>query len=227
MFTPLIERDRVPQALLLVGQNKTALVKEARTFAETLAAPADRFEYFPEGKAALHPVERIREFKEEVFLPPYQGNKKVFLLFEAERMWPQSSNALLKTFEEPLPSSYLVLTTSRREKILPTILSRCQTFFVPGPKEPLPLPPGIEELCAHGKYSDSRLFFKEIKTIAAHFDEIEDPLALQQAFFDFLERLEERYPTSPHLFEEARLKFERSTSLSALLESLFIKLGFL
>lgn len=227
MLTTLIKKDRVPHAILLAGPSRKRLQEEAMGFAEQLAGPADRFEFYPEGKISLHTVERMRELKGEVYLPPYQSERKVFILHEADRMWPQSSNALLKTFEEPNPTSILVLTTSRRERILPTIISRCQTFWVSGKGEENPLLPQIEELLAHGRYADSRPFFKQIKLIAVEFEKIDDPLELSYAVGELFNKLEERFPTKNRFLDEARLKFERSTSLSAILESLFIKLGLL
>lgn len=225
MLTPLIEKGRVPHAILLAGQSKKRLEEEAGAFLAQFAEPADRFEYRPEGKIALHTVERMRELKEEVYLPPYQGERKVFVLYEADRMWPQSSNALLKTFEEPSSTSYLVLTTSRREKILPTILSRCQTFWVAGKGEAVPLPEPVEALLAVKRYEDSRPFFKQVKLIAAEYEKFEDPLELSEAMGELFCRLEERFPMKRRFLDEARLKLERSTSVTAMLESLFIKLG--
>lgn len=227
MLTPLIEKNRIPHAILLAGQSKCNLEKEASEFAMQVAHPVDRFEYRPEGKMALHTLERMRELKEEVYLPPYQGQCKVFVIYEADRMWPQSSNALLKTFEEPSVTSILVLTSLRREKILPTILSRCQTFWVPGKAEKNPLPEAVETLLAQGRYSDSRPFFKQIKQIASLYEKIEDPLMLAETMNDLFNRLEERFPTKRRYLDEARLKLERSTALTAIFESLFIKLGIL
>lgn len=231
MLTPLIEKNRIPHAILLAGQCKANLEHEARHFAAQIASPHDRFEYRPEGKASLHTVERMRELKEEVYLPPYQGLCKCFILFEADRMWPQSSNALLKTFEEPADNVFLVLTTLRREKVLPTILSRCQTFWVPGKGEILALPEPVATLMAygkaHGKYRDSRPFFKQIKAIVAYYEEIADPLELAETLNELFNALEVALPTKRPFLDEARFKLERTVALNALFESLFIKLGFL
>lgn len=227
MFNQLIERNRVPHALLLAGQSTPRIEEEAQKLAGRLSSGPDIFEYRPEGKMALHPIEKMRELRDEVYLPPYLNAKKLFVIYEADKMLPQAANALLKTFEEPSSYSILILTTARREKILPTILSRCQTFWVPGAPEPTPLSPLVEEFLANGKYQDSRPFFSRIKKIAAEYDELEDPLALQQAVEELFRALEERHPARARFIDEARLKLSRSTALSALLESLFIKLGYL
>jgi DNA polymerase-3 subunit delta' len=57
---------------------------------------------------------------------PVMGSAKVFVVDEAERLDLPGQNALLKTLEEPPPATYLFLITSRPERLLPTILSRCQ-----------------------------------------------------------------------------------------------------
>lgn len=227
MFSKLIERNRVPHAILLAGQNTSLIEKEAKILAESLSSGADIFEYRPEGKMALHPIEKMRELRDEVYLPPYSNAKKVFVIYEADKMLTQTANALLKTFEEPSPQSILVLATTRRERIIPTIISRCQTFWVAGAPEPTPLSPLVEEFLSKGRYEDSRPFFQQIKKIAAEYDELEDPLVLQQAVEELFRALEERHPTKSRFIDEARLKLSRSTALSALLESLFIKLGYL
>ena len=53
------------------------------------------------------------------------GDNKVALIHEAERMRKESSNAFLKTLEEPPPGTYIFLITTRNNSILPTIRSRC------------------------------------------------------------------------------------------------------
>jgi DNA polymerase-3 subunit delta' len=71
-------------------------------------------------------INSIRELRREASLSPFAAGWKVFLILEADRMNDEASNALLKTLEEPTPKTVLILTTSKRERLLPTILSRCQ-----------------------------------------------------------------------------------------------------
>ncbi|MEE2906238.1 MAG: hypothetical protein VX527_00250 [Planctomycetota bacterium] len=56
----------------------------------------------------------------------HYGQGKVFILDEAELIDPQGQNALLKTLEEPPPKTWLMLVTSRPERLLPTVRSRCE-----------------------------------------------------------------------------------------------------
>ena len=71
-------------------------------------------------------INSIRELRREASLSAFAEGWKVFLILEADRMNDEASNALLKTLEEPTPKTVLILTTSKRERLLPTILSRCQ-----------------------------------------------------------------------------------------------------
>ncbi|HJU56000.1 MAG TPA: DNA polymerase III subunit delta' [Pyrinomonadaceae bacterium] len=74
----------------------------------------------------------MREIEQEANFRPYEGRARVFIVEEAERLNEHSSNALLKTLEEPPRTSHLVLTTSRPAALLPTIRSRCQMIrFAP------------------------------------------------------------------------------------------------
>ena len=71
-------------------------------------------------------INSIRELRRDAALTAFAAGRKVYILFDAERMNDEASNALLKTLEEPTSNTLLILTTSKRERLLPTILSRCQ-----------------------------------------------------------------------------------------------------
>ena len=79
----------------------------------------------PEGKTHMHPISSIRKILEEASFPPFEASLKVYIIEEVERMLPSSSNALLKTLEEPHPHLRFILLSSHPEEILPTITSRC------------------------------------------------------------------------------------------------------
>lgn len=68
----------------------------------------------------------MREIEQEANFRPYEGRARFFIIEDADRLNPQSSNALLKTLEEPPRTSHLILITSRPAVLLPTIRSRCQ-----------------------------------------------------------------------------------------------------
>ncbi|MFA9397012.1 MAG: DNA polymerase III subunit delta' [Clostridiaceae bacterium] len=71
-------------------------------------------------------VEEIRLLIEEVNKKPYEGDKKVILIYEGEKMTVQAQNALLKTVEEPPIGIYIIILCDNIESILGTIKSRCQ-----------------------------------------------------------------------------------------------------
>ncbi len=71
-------------------------------------------------------ISSIRMLKDQASLTGYSGKKKVFMISQADRMNQQSSNALLKVLEEPPEDNLLILTTSRINSLLPTIIGRCQ-----------------------------------------------------------------------------------------------------
>jgi len=77
-------------------------------------------------------VKQMREIEGEANYRPVEGNARVFLIDEADRLNDSSANALLKVLEEPPSTSHIILITSRPAMLLPTILSRCQLIrFAP------------------------------------------------------------------------------------------------
>jgi DNA polymerase-3 subunit gamma/tau len=78
--------------------------------------------------ASNNSVEHIRTLIEQVRIQPQQGSHKVFIIDEVHMLSTQAFNAFLKTLEEPPPYAIFILATTEKNKILPTILSRCQIF---------------------------------------------------------------------------------------------------
>ncbi|HEX8737370.1 MAG TPA: DNA polymerase III subunit delta' [Pyrinomonadaceae bacterium] len=77
-------------------------------------------------------VNQMRELENESNFRPFEAAARFFLIDDAERMNEAAANALLKTLEEPSPTSHIFLITSRPAALLPTIRSRCQTLrFAP------------------------------------------------------------------------------------------------
>lgn len=81
---------------------------------------------FLEPPTRMFHVKQMRELEREANFRPYEGNARVFLIDDADKLNDQSANALLKTLEEPPRTSNIVLITSRPAVLLPTIRSRCQ-----------------------------------------------------------------------------------------------------
>jgi DNA polymerase-3 subunit delta' len=73
-------------------------------------------------------IDTVRTVQETVSLKPFEGQRKVFIIPEAETMTSEAANCLLKTLEEPPPYAVLLLTASDTRLLLPTIVSRCQVL---------------------------------------------------------------------------------------------------
>ncbi len=71
-------------------------------------------------------INSVRGLKRTSSMTSVEGSWKVFLVFDADLMNPESGNSLLKTLEEPTEHTLLVLTTSEKDRLLPTTISRCQ-----------------------------------------------------------------------------------------------------
>ena len=75
--------------------------------------------------ASNNSVDNIRELIEQVQVPPQIGQYKVFIIDEVHMLSTAAFNAFLKTLEEPPRHAIFVMCTTEKQKILPTILSRC------------------------------------------------------------------------------------------------------
>jgi DNA polymerase-3 subunit delta' len=73
-------------------------------------------------------VDAMRDLEREANFRPFEGRARVLIIEDADKLNEASSNALLKTLEEPPATSYLILLTSRPAALLPTIRSRCQAI---------------------------------------------------------------------------------------------------
>lgn len=102
----------------------------------------DVFEIFPEGSSIK--IDQVRKVIQSYADKPLEGAKKVYILHDAHTMTPQAQNALLKTLEEPISESIVILLADNLEQLLATVVSRCQVLdFSEGLKESgLP-----EEIC--------------------------------------------------------------------------------
>jgi DNA polymerase-3 subunit delta' len=71
-------------------------------------------------------IEEIRRLQKEINLKPYEARKKVFIINDAHQMTAESSNALLKTLEEPPANSLIILVTAKPNLLFKTVISRCK-----------------------------------------------------------------------------------------------------
>ena len=73
-------------------------------------------------------IDKIRDISKFVSTKPFESNGKVVLIKQADLMRTEASNALLKNLEEPKPFVYFILLTDNKNKLLKTIISRCQVI---------------------------------------------------------------------------------------------------
>ncbi|WP_390405082.1 DNA polymerase III subunit delta' [Lacticaseibacillus jixiensis] len=77
-------------------------------------------------------VDDVRALKSELTKSGMEGQQRVFIIEEAEKMTPGAANSLLKFYEEPVAGATIILTTTAKNQLLPTILSRAQIInFLP------------------------------------------------------------------------------------------------
>lgn len=143
-----IASDRLAQAYLFCGPRGVGKTSCARIFAKTINC----LNPTPEGEACCecenckaiekgismnvveldaasnNSVDDIREITDQVQTPPQNGKYRVFIIDEVHMLSQQAFNAFLKTLEEPPKYVIFILATTEKHKVLPTILSRCQTY---------------------------------------------------------------------------------------------------
>ena len=132
---------RPVHAYLLVGPRGSGVEEAARCFAAALITDADDERTWDLVLRGVHPdvveidppatqirIEDAQAVVDEVSRSPIEGERKVVVLFDAERLRlnEAAANKLLKTLEEPPPRAVIVLVTSGADQLLPTIRSRCQ-----------------------------------------------------------------------------------------------------
>jgi len=132
-FQQMLVQNRLPHVLLFKGPKGSQKASVALACAQKLLQTeqekhVDLHHYYPEGKTGMHSIQVVKHLCKDIYLSAHEGGYKCFIVHDAERMLPSNANALLKTFEEPPEKSVIFLLTTRPAMILPTILSRCQSY---------------------------------------------------------------------------------------------------
>ena len=142
-----ITQDRIAQAYIFVGPRGTGKTSTARILAKALNSPGGPSADFDpddpickeigEGNsldvleidgASNNGVDHVRDLRETVQFAPSSGKYRIYYIDEVHMLSTAAFNALLKTLEEPPPHVKFIFATTEPQKILPTIISRCQRF---------------------------------------------------------------------------------------------------
>ncbi len=121
-----IKKGEIPHALLFSGTRGTGKTTLARIFAQ--AVGAKEIDITEMDAASNRGIDDIRDLREAVHTMPYESPYKVYIIDEVHMLTKEAFNALLKTLEEPPAHVIFILATTEEEKLLDTILSRCQVF---------------------------------------------------------------------------------------------------
>ena len=124
-----INNNHIAHAYLFCGPRGVGKTTCARIFA-TLVNDNTQSDYnvFELDGASNNSVDDIRNLIDQVKVPPQIGKYKIYIIDEVHMLSKAAFNAFLKTLEEPPKHSIFILATTEKEKIIPTILSRCQIF---------------------------------------------------------------------------------------------------
>jgi len=130
-----IEKNQLAQSLLFCGPRRVGKTSCARILAKKINSQDKNdsnedfaFNIFELDAASNNSVDDIRSLNEQVRIPPQVGTHKIYIIDEVHMLSIGAFNAFLKTLEEPPKHVIFILATTEKQKIIPTILSRCQTY---------------------------------------------------------------------------------------------------
>lgn len=143
-----IQRGKIAHAYLFCGPRGVGKTTTARIFAKAIncsnltpdiepCGHCESCRSFAEGRsyciheldaASNNGVDDIKALLEQVQIPPQVGRYSVYIIDEVHMLSQAAFNAFLKTLEEPPAHAVFILATTEKHKIIPTILSRCQTY---------------------------------------------------------------------------------------------------
>ena len=123
-------KNALSHAYLIVGEDGIGKSLVAKGFAEIILGIDERESHVDiinyKTNENSFKISHVRELVSEVNKKPYEGDKKVIILYDGQKMTTEAQNALLKTIEEPPNGVYIIILTTATEVILDTVKSRCQ-----------------------------------------------------------------------------------------------------
>jgi|GEM_PF-469918 len=156
-ITKVLKSKRLAHAYIFLGQDQQKKYWTALSLAKSLLCRntdndycdvcsscrqidkgihTDVFVLRPIGASRTIKIDMVRGLQSFLYLKSSDGGKKIGIVMDADRMRADAANAMLKTIEEPPDNSLLILISDDIEKILPTIVSRCQQIYFPvSPRE--------------------------------------------------------------------------------------------
>ncbi len=206
--------DRLPHALLLTGGEGMGKRRFAEALAHSLLCESpdetgvpcgqcrgcqlfrvgnhpDFQQIVPEEEGKEIRIDAIREFIGKEGLTSHAGGYKLVLIEPADRMNRYAANSLLKTLEEPVARTLMILITARPTYLPATIRSRCQQFALPSPKEEV----ALQWLTGQLNDGDPKVLLHLANGAPLHALRLADPEILsrrRQMLKEFLALLEQR-----------------------------------
>lgn len=130
-----VRTGRIPHALLFAGPRGTGKTSVARIFAREIGTKD--IDVYEIDAASNRGIDDVRILREAVLSLPYESPYKVYIVDEVHMLTKEAFNALLKTLEEPPSHVIFILATTELDKLLETIVSRCQVYRFQAPSRAL------------------------------------------------------------------------------------------
>lgn len=147
-FLSSINKKTFPQALLLYGSDNLQIIEMINTFAYELINPKrdiDREKFISSSNLKLYPdfiilskgetgsikVEEIQALDDIICYLPFESENRIIFIKDGGSLTLQAQNALLKKIEEPPARTYFIISSNKKNSLIPTIVSRSVAIFVP------------------------------------------------------------------------------------------------
>ena len=131
-FKKRADSGEISHAHIIVGEDGIGKSNLANKLSRIILGKFEERDYIDiinyRCKKASFGVDDVREIVDEINKKPFEGDKKVIIIYDGNKLTVQAQNALLKTIEEPPKGVYIILLCESLELILDTIKSRCQIY---------------------------------------------------------------------------------------------------